>query len=152
MSRMKAAQHASLDFATPMLVVLSRDGELTESVKQAAGSEWNVISRDADQLTSLISEPNVSLVVFDDQPVAASDRGWALTEIRRCASRASIVYIADQHDADNERQARARGVLFYTAKPLIPGDVRLVLERLLRMHDGRPHLRIDQSPTRIRQS
>jgi hypothetical protein len=150
-SRMKSAQHPSLYSATLILVLLSRDRELTERVKQAARSEWTVISRDVDQLTGLIREPNLGLVVFDDQSVAAADRGWALSEIRRCAPRASIVYIANQHDHDNER-ARARGVVFYTAKPLIPGDVRLALERLLRMHNGRPDLRIHQSQTRIRQS
>jgi hypothetical protein len=152
MSRMKPAQRASLNSATPILVLLTRDGELSESVKEAAGSEWTVISLDVDQLTSLIREPNVGLVIFDDQSVAASDRGWALTEIRKCASRASIVYIADQHDHDNERQARTRGVLFYTAKPLMLGDVSLLLERLLRMHNGTPDLRIGQSQTRIRLS
>lgn len=152
MSRIKPAQYAALDSARPILVLLSRDRELSESVTQAAGSEWTVIRRDVDQLTNLIREPNVGVVVFDDQSVAALDRGWVLSEIRRCASKASIVYIADQHDPENERQARARGVLFYTAKPLMPGDVRLVLERLLRMHNGRPDLRIGQSQTRTRQS
>ncbi len=146
---MKSAQPASLNAEAPTLVLLSRDRELSESVKQAAGSEWTIISRDIDQLTSLIRVLNVGLVVFDDQSVAASDRGWALTEIRRCVARAPIIYIANQHDHDNERQARARGVLFYTAKPLMPAEVSLVLDRLLRMHNGRPDSRIDQPPKKI---
>jgi DNA-binding NtrC family response regulator len=80
------------------------------------------------------------VVIFDDQSVAASDRGWALTEIRRCASKASIIYVAGDHDQENEKQARTRGVLFYTAKPLIPGDVILLLQRLLQMQNGNHQL------------
>ena len=92
MSRMKPAQHTSLDFAVPILVVLSRDQEFSKSIKQAAGLQWNVLDRDFDQLKSLITEPNVGLVVFDDQSVAASERGRALTEIRRCASSGPVFF------------------------------------------------------------
>ena len=70
------------------------------------------------------------LVVFDDQSVSALDRGWALAEIRRCATRASIVYVAGQHDHENERRARAGGVLFYTSKPLRLSDVSMILDRV----------------------
>ena len=122
------------------LALLSNDSQLTETVQAAAGSQWSVVKPGIAQIISLIHEPNVKLVIFDDQSVAASDRGRALTEIRRCASRASIIYVAGQHDQENEKQARTGGVLFYTAKPLIPSDVNLLLQRLLQMQDGRRDL------------
>jgi DNA-binding NtrC family response regulator len=128
------------DPGTPILALLSNDDQLTEMVQGAAGSKWSVVKPGMAQISSLIREPNVKLVIFDDQSVAASDRGWALTEIRRCASRASIIYVAAEHDHANEKQARTRGVLFYTAKPLVPSDVNLLLQRLLQMQDGRRDL------------
>jgi DNA-binding NtrC family response regulator len=122
------------------LALLTNDDHLTKTVRGEAGSEWKVVKSALDQLSSLIREPNVKLVVFDDQSVPDSDRGWALTEIRRCASRASIIYVAGEHDHENEKQARARGVLFYTAKPLLPGFVHLILERQLQMQNGKRDL------------
>src|SRR5208283_5241357 len=109
--------------AMPILAVLSHDDQLTQTIQGVAQSEWSVIKPNIAELSNLVREPNVRLVIFDDQSVPASDRGHALSEIQRYASKASIIYVAGHHDHENERQARARGVLFYTAKPLIPGDV-----------------------------
>ena len=128
------------DPVMPILALLSNDDQLTKMVQGAAGSKWSVVKPKMAQISSLIREPNIKLVIFDDQSVATSDRGRTLTEIRRCASRASIIYVAGEHDQENERQARTRGVLFYTAKPLIPSDVNLLLQRLLQMQDGRRDL------------
>jgi DNA-binding NtrC family response regulator len=124
----------------PILALLSNDGQLMETVQGAAGSQWSVVKPGIAQLIGLIHEPNVKLVIFDDQLVAASERGRALTEIRRCASKASIIYVAGQHDQENEKLARTGGVLFYTAKPLSPSDVNLLLQRLLQMQDERRDL------------
>jgi DNA-binding NtrC family response regulator len=124
----------------PILAVLSSDDHLKSTVDTAARAQWLVIAFGMAQISNLIREPNVKLVIFDDQSVAASDRGWALTEIRRCASKASIIYVAGEHDHENEKQARSRGVLFYTAKPLIPAEVDLLLQRLLQMQDGKRDL------------
>jgi DNA-binding NtrC family response regulator len=120
----------------PIVALLSNDKQLTNTVKVAAGSEWSVVKLGIAQISGLIGEPNLKLVIFDDQSVVASDRERVLTEIGRCASRASIIYIAGQHDHGNEKQARTRGVLFYTAKPLIPGDIHLLLQRLVQVHEG----------------
>ena len=134
MARIKSVPSVTSRFIAPVLLVLSVDRELNRIVKQAAGWQWTVITRDIHELPGLVREPDLRLAVFDDQSVAAPDRGWALAQIRRCASNASIVYVAGQHDPDNERQARARGVLFYTSKPLMAADTGLLLERLHRMH------------------
>jgi DNA-binding NtrC family response regulator len=140
MPRRNHARGPTSDGAMPMLALLSNDEHLTETVEGAARSEWSVVKPGMDQISTLIREPDVKVVIFDDQSVAASDRGWALTEIRRCASKASIIYVAGDHDQENEKQARTRGVLFYTAKPLIPGDVILLLQRLLQMQNGNHQL------------
>ena len=140
MAQRNYVRRLTSDPGTPILALLSNDDELTELVQGAAGSEWSVVKPAMAQISSLIREPKVKLVIFDDQSVAASDRGWALTEIQRCASKASVIYVAGEHDNENERQARTRGVLFYTAKPLIAGDVNPLLRRLLQMQDGRRDL------------
>ena len=136
----------------PVLVLLSRDTELIATVKHSVRPDWTLVSRDIDELPGLIREPNVRLVVFDDESVDALDRGWALAEILRCAAHASIIYVAGQHDHDNERLARVRGVLFYTSKPLIETDVTLLLGRLLRTADGKPDLRVGPPSTGLRRS
>lgn len=136
MARKNHTHGPTSDGGMPILALVSNDDQLTETVQSAAGSEWSVVKPGIAEISSLIREPKVKLVIFDDQSVAASDRGWALTEIRRCASKASIIYVAGEHDHENEKQARTRGVLFYTAKPLILGDVNLLLQRLLKMQDG----------------
>jgi hypothetical protein len=134
------AHRPTTDQGPPILALLSNDDELTEAVRVAARSGWSVVKLGMAQVSDLIRELNVRLVIFDDQSVAASDRGWSLTEIRRCASRASIIYVSGEHDHENEKQARARGVLFYTAKPIITGQVKLVLQRQLQMQHGRVDL------------
>jgi hypothetical protein len=104
--------------ALPILALLSGDAKLTDTVESAARPEWSVVKPTVAQMSSLICQPNLKLVIFDDQVVVPSERGRTLTEIRRCASEASIIYVADEHDPENEKQARSRDVLFYTAKPL----------------------------------
>lgn len=109
-------------------------------VKSEAGSAWSVVKFDMQHISSLSREPNVRVLIFDDQSVPPSDRGWALTEIRRCASQASIIYVTGEHDYENEKQARARGVLFYTAKPLNADQLKLLLQRQLQMQGGKRDL------------
>jgi DNA-binding NtrC family response regulator len=117
----------------PILALLSHDDQLTQTIEGVAHSEWSVIKPKIAEISNLVREPNVRLVIFDDQSVPTADRGHALSEIQRYASKASIIYVAGNHDHESERQARGRGVLFYTAKPLIPGDVILLLQRLLHL-------------------
>ena len=72
--------------------------------------------------------------------VLSEDFTGALTELPRCTSKAPIICVVGEHDHENEKQARNRGVLFYSAKPLIRGDVNLLLQHLLRMQGGRRDL------------
>ena len=133
MARKNHPRTSTAESAVPILAVLSNDPELTAMVQSMAGSAWSVVKSEITQIPSLSREPNVKVVIFDDQSVPSSDRGWALTEVRRCASRASIIYVTGEHDHEKEKQARARGVLFYTAKPIIAGQVKVLLQRQLQM-------------------
>ena len=68
-----------------------------------------------------------------------------MTRLRPCRHENHLelfppLLLKGEHDQENEKQARTRGVLFYTAKPLIPSDVNLLLQRLLQMQDGRRDL------------
>jgi DNA-binding NtrC family response regulator len=140
MARRTTIASANSNGHLPVLVLLSNDDQLAETVEAAAQSEWSVLRSAYDQVSGLIREPNVKLVIFDDQSVSPSERGRALSEIRRCASKAPIVYVAGQHDLENERQARTRGVLFYTGKPLMQAHVMLLLQRLMQMQNGKRDL------------
>ena len=133
MDRRNRAHRPVSEPGVPILALLSHDGQLMETVQAAARSKWSVVKPGIAQLFGLIREPNVKLVIFDDQLIAASERGRAMAEIRRCAPKASIIYVTGQHDQANEKQARSGGVLFYTAKPLVPLDVELLLQRLLQV-------------------
>ncbi len=133
MARKNQSRGSFSNGGTPILALLSNDDQLTQTIEGVAQSDWSVIKPKMAEISSLAREPNVRLVIFDDQSVPAPDRGRALSEIRRYASKASIIYVAGNHDHENEKQARSRGVLFYTAKPLITGDVMLLMQRLLHL-------------------
>ena len=124
----------------PVLAMISGDEQLAETIGIAAAVGWTVARLKVADVPSLIREPNVRLVIFDDDSVSASDRGRTLSEIRHCAPNAPIIYVASEHDHESEKLARARGVLFYTAKPLVQNYVDLLLQRQLQMHNGKSHL------------
>ena len=72
--------HASSDGSVsqpqmPMLAVLSDDAQLIETVGTAAAVGWSVVKPGIAQISSLIREPNLKLVIFDDASVASADRG-----------------------------------------------------------------------------
>jgi DNA-binding NtrC family response regulator len=140
MAQMNQSRLPVSDRGTPTLALLSNDEQLTHTIEGVARSEWSVIKPQITEISGLMRDPNLRLVVFDDQSVVPADKGRTLSEIQRYASKAPIIYVAGDHDHDNERQARARGVLFYTAKPLIPGDVILLLRRLLQMRGSNHNL------------
>ena len=53
------------DPGMPILALLSNDDQLTEMVQGAAGSKWSVVKPKMAQISSLIREPNIKLVIFD---------------------------------------------------------------------------------------
>jgi DNA-binding response OmpR family regulator len=63
-------------------------------------------------------QPNVRLVIFDDQAVEESDSGWMLAQIRKHFSGISLLYVAANQSDGNEKRARTNGAHYYSSKPL----------------------------------
>ncbi|HVA76948.1 MAG TPA: hypothetical protein VNF27_03590 [Candidatus Binataceae bacterium] len=103
----------------PTLVVLSEDDSVLAIVGEADFRNWRVEGHGASpDGRDLLTLPNIRLVIFDDEKVELSDRGWMLAQIRRCAPQAAILYIARDHDWDTERLARTGGAQYYCSKPI----------------------------------
>jgi response regulator of citrate/malate metabolism len=79
----------------------------------------------------VFTEPNVRLVILDDQTVEESDRGWLLGQIRKHFSGTSLLYVAASHSDGNERRARTNGAHYYVSKPLLLERFGHVLESFL---------------------
>ena len=103
----------------PTLVVLSEDASVLAVVAEADFRNWRVEGRSASgDGRDLLTLPNIRMVIFDDEKVVVSDRGWMLGRIRLHAPQAAILYIAHLHDWDTERQARTGGAQYYCSKPI----------------------------------
>ena len=79
----------------------------------------------------IFSEPNVRLVILDDQLVQENDRGWLLGQIRKDFSGCSLLYVTNHHSEHNEKRARTSGVHYYTSKPISDGQFARVLQSFL---------------------
>ena len=76
-------------------------------------------------------QPNVRLVILDDQTVEENDRGWLLAQIRKHFSSGSLLYVAGSQSDGNEKRARINGAQYYVAKPLSLERFGYVLESFL---------------------
>lgn len=103
----------------PTVLVLTRDPSLQQLIAGICQSPWAVESRsDPGPSRDLVLERSVRMVILDDEVVSANERGWFFNQINRLAPEAAIIYIASQHSAEVERDARAHRALYYTSKPL----------------------------------
>lgn len=111
------------------VLLLSDDQTLANLVAEVVTNPWKLVSQAPDGYLSLriFSEPNVRLVILDDQTVKESDRGWLLAQIRKDFSGCSLFYVTDEHSEHNERRARTNGVHYYTSKPISDGQFGKVL-------------------------
>ena len=102
------------------LLLLSDDEELANFVHGIVKSPWKLLRPDADKFLSqkTFAEPNVRLVILDDQAVEENERRWLLGQIRKHFPGDLMIYIAGIHSDDNERRARTNGAHYYDAKPL----------------------------------
>ena len=94
---------------------------------------WKLLRHAPDGYLSLriFSEPNVRLVILDDQLVQENDRGWLLGQIRKDFSGCSLLYVTNHHSEHNEKRARTSGVHYYTSKPISDGQFARVLQSFL---------------------
>jgi hypothetical protein len=100
---------------------------------------WKLLHRAPEGYLSLriFSEPNVRLVILDDQTVQESDRGWLLAQLRKDFSGCSLLYVANDHTEYNEKRARTNGIHYYTSKPIADGQFGKVLQSFLQTLQSR---------------
>ncbi len=83
----------------PTLLLLSRDEEIGALVAAAAKAAWRVAQHhETHAADGVFEEPNVRLVILDDEAVDEHDRGRLLTQIRRRVPNAPLLYIAGGHN------------------------------------------------------
>jgi len=115
----KAAEQRTWAGSPATLIVLSEDDSLRALVAEAAPPDWRVEGRDASVSgRDLLSQLNIKIVILDDAGIEPGDRGWLLSRIRRRTPHAPILYVAEHHDWETERQARAGGAQYYCSKPI----------------------------------
>ena len=95
---------------------------------------WKLVRHGADKYVSreVFTQPNVRLVIFDDQAVEENDRGWLLAQIRKHFSGSSLLYVAGSQSDGNEKRARTNGAHYYVSKPLSLERFGYVLRSFLR--------------------
>lgn len=119
----------------PTLLLLSDDEALAEFVLGVVKPPWRLIHQGgggARMSDGSFAQPNVRLVILDDQAVEENDRTWLLSRIRRCLPGASLLYIARNQSETNEKRARANGAHYYASKPLSFERFGYVLQSFLR--------------------
>ena len=105
---------------SPTLLLLSDDEALADLVIGIVKRPWKLVRQGADRYIShkLFAQPNVRLVILDDQAVEENDRSWLLAQIRRHFSGTSLLYVAGSQSDGNEKRARTNGAHYYVSKPL----------------------------------
>jgi DNA-binding response OmpR family regulator len=105
---------------SPTLLLLSDDEALAGLVHEIVKRPWKLVRQSAAGYVShkIFTQPNVRLVILDDQTVEENDRGWLLAQIRRHFSDGSLLYVAGSQSDCNEKRARTNGADYYVSKPL----------------------------------
>jgi DNA-binding response OmpR family regulator len=121
----------------PTLLLLSGDEQIAKLVTTIANAAWRVAQHLETHATHpIFAEPNVKLVILDDEAIEGPERGRLLTQIRRRMPSASLLYIAAGHDEQNEKRARTNGAHYYVSKPLSLDRFGLVLQSFMRLHEA----------------
>ena len=121
---------------SPSVLLLSDDEVLANFVLGIVKRPWKLVRHGADKYGSreVFTQPNVRLVILDDQAVEESDRGWLLAQIRKHFSGTSLLYVAGSQSDDNEKRARTNGAHYYSSKPLSLERFGYVLRSFLQAH------------------
>jgi DNA-binding response OmpR family regulator len=102
------------------VLLLSDDEALAKLVLGIVKRPWKLVRHAADKYLGreLFAQPNVRLVILDDQAVEENDRGWLLEQIRKHFSGPPLLYVAGSQSDANEKRARTKGAHYYVSKPL----------------------------------
>jgi response regulator of citrate/malate metabolism len=134
-ARLKAKTDLDRQLAATVLL-LSDDKALMDVVRGTVGPPWKLVCQGVHRYVShrVFTEPNVRLVILDDQVVEENDRSWLLTEIRKHFSGSSLLYVAADQSDSNEKRARTNGAHYYASKPLSLERFGYVLRSFLQAH------------------
>ena len=121
------------------MLLLSDDEALATFVLGIVKRPWKLIHRGANKYGNreVFTQPNVRVVILDDQAVVDEERGWLLTQIRKHFSGTSLLYVAAVQSDCNEKRARTNGAHYYASKPLSLEQFGYVLRSFLRTHQVR---------------
>ncbi len=119
-ARLKVNHDLEENRLSPTVLLLSDDQALTDLIGRIVKRPWKLVRHEADKYGSreVFTQPNVRLVILDDQTVVENERGWLLALIRRHFSGTSLLYVAASQSDDNEKRARTNGAHYYASKPL----------------------------------
>lgn len=127
---------------SPTLMLLSDDEALANLVLQVLKRPWLLVRQGTDSYMGrkLFAQPNVRIVILDDQEVEESNRGWLLAQIRKYFSGISLLYVAGSQSDANEKRARTNGAHYYVSKPLSLERFGRVLQAFLQAQQvkGKP--------------
>ncbi len=123
----------------PTVLLLSDDEALADLVLGIVKRPWKLIRQGADRYMShkVFTQPNVRLVILDDQAVEENNRNWLLAQIRKHFSGTSLLYVADSQSDANEKRARTNGAHYYMSKPLSLDRFGRVLQSFLQVQQGK---------------
>ncbi len=118
---------------SPTVLLLSDDEELAKLVLGIVKRPWKLVRHAADKYVGrqVFAQPNVRLVILDDQAIEECDRGWLLEQIRKHFSGPPLLYVAGSQSDANEKRARTKGAHYYVSKPLSIERFRHVLQSFL---------------------
>ena len=113
------------------LVLLTSDRSLIDLVNRSIREGWRLYQVGSSAIRESYAQPNVHLIVLDDESLEASERGWVLEKLRESLRGAALLYVSSSHDPAIERRARTSGAQYYIDKPLDESRFTLVLRSFM---------------------
>jgi len=104
----------------PIVLLLSEDEMLTDLVCRVVKRPWKLVrpATEGNIGREVFAQPNVRLIILDDQAIEENDRGRLLEQIRKYFPGNCLLYVAGSQSEANEKRARTNGAHYYVSKPL----------------------------------
>jgi DNA-binding response OmpR family regulator len=117
----------------PTVMLLSDDEALAGLLDGVVEPPWKLVRDGADGYIGrkVFAQPNVRLIVLDDQGIKENDHSWLLAQIRKHFPGRPLLYVASNHNEENERRARTNGANYYASKPVSQERFAQVLRSFL---------------------
>ncbi len=121
------------------LVVFSTDESIVELIQNTLPMGWQTERcTNSGTVRAALTKPGLRIIVIDDRAIDEGIRGWLLSQVRRWAPEALIVYIAAKHGSDVELCARCHGADYYFSQPLDHETIVRVLRSFTEVFGPRP--------------